>query len=60
MRFETGWRGIIIVAESDEDEDVLRQLAERLPNEAATAYEDGIMRTERDGDSHELRMVFER
>ena len=42
MRWESEWWGIMIVAETEEDEQFLRDLHVVLPKEATRCYEDGI------------------
>lgn len=43
MKFATAWWGIQILAESDEDKDILQSLFDRLPEEADVSYENGFV-----------------
>lgn len=44
MKFATGWWGIRILAESDEDKDILQSLFDLLPKKAESYYDDGEVR----------------
>jgi len=44
MKFATGWWGVQILAESNEDKRLLEKLFDALPEEAEYSYEDGTVR----------------
>lgn len=41
MRWHAAWWGTVIVAETDDDEDLLKRLHASLPEKAHVAYENG-------------------
>lgn len=43
MKFATTWWGVQILAETAEDEKILRTLQASLPESTENAYEDGIL-----------------
>lgn len=59
MKWQAKWWGILLVAETEDDKQMLRQLCERLPEEAEIAYEDGD-RELYEGDRGGLILEFRR
>ena len=61
MRWKSAWWGVTIIAESDEDKELLDTLASRLPEEISLfdRYEDGEM-TKETGPDGEFCIVFRR
>lgn len=41
MQLFTDWWGVTVGADTEEDVEILRRLAERLPSKAKSHYEDG-------------------
>ena len=44
MKFNTAWWGVQIMAETDIDEKILRDLYSIIPKEASSTHEDGTVR----------------
>lgn len=45
MKFATAWWGVQILAETEEDKELLAALVESLPSKASSSYEDGLLKT---------------
>lgn len=59
MKWATEWHGIRLIAETEQDEHLLEQLHETLPEKAEKRYEDGDRKLYR-GEDGKLILEFDR
>lgn len=66
MKWKADWHGIQLLAETDEDMGILKELQDRLPAKAETWYEDGSLHvslgsddTRKDVPGDEIVMIME-
>lgn len=63
MKWDTKWWGVVLIAESNEDKELLKQLKKKLPKEVKVIQGKeggrGIMYNETGEKSGEFRLVFD-
>ncbi len=63
MKWDTRWWGVVFIAESNEDKELLKQLKKRLPEKVKAVRGkdggEGLMSETVDEESEEFQLVFD-